>query len=117
MTKPKIEPAEQTAVIYGRISSEDQMQGFSLQAQLRACREWAEKNAFKIVREYVEEGHSAFRNLDKREAFRELLSDAASKEHPFDIISFTNSTVCSGTVLSHRPPERYSSASRCGWSR
>src|SRR5918994_1804027 len=86
MTKPKIEAAEQTAVIYGRVSSEDQVQGFSLQAQLRACREWAEKNAFKIVREYVEEGHSAFRNLDKREAFKELLSDAASKEHPFDII-------------------------------
>src|SRR5918994_7082584 len=86
MTKPKIEAAEQTAVIYGRVSSEDQVQGFSLQAQLRACREWAEKNGLEVLREYVEEGHSAFRNLDKREAFKELLSDAASKEHPFDII-------------------------------
>jgi site-specific DNA recombinase len=74
MTKPKIEPAEQTAVIYGRVSSEDPVQGFSLQAQLRACREWAEKNGFKVLRQYVEEGHSAFRNLDKREVFKELLS-------------------------------------------
>ena len=82
MTKPKIESAEQTAVIYGRVSSEDQVQGFSLQAQLRACREWAVKNGFKVLREYVEEGHSAFRNLDKREPFKELLSDAASKKHP-----------------------------------
>src|SRR5687767_7765554 len=86
MAKPKIKPAEPTAVIYGRVSSEDQVQGFSLKAQLGACREWAEKNGFKVVRDYVEEGHSAFRNLDKREAFKELLSDAASKEHPFDII-------------------------------
>jgi len=86
MTKPKIQPAEQTAVIYGRVSSEDQVQGFSLQAQLRACREWAEKNGFKVLRQYVEEGHSAFRNLDKREAFKELLSDAASKEHSFGVI-------------------------------
>jgi site-specific DNA recombinase len=74
------------AAIYARVSSEEQTQGYSLAAQLRACREWATKNSYKIVREYVEEGNSAFRNLDKREAFKELLSDAASKEHPFDLI-------------------------------
>src|SRR5262245_62950846 len=85
-TTPK--QRRETSAIYGRVSSEDQVQGYSLEAQLKACRQWAEKNGYKVAREYVEEGHSAFRNLDKREAFKELLSDAASKQNPFDLIIF-----------------------------
>jgi DNA invertase Pin-like site-specific DNA recombinase len=77
---------QKAAVIYGRVSSQDQVLGYSLEAQLKACRQWAEKNGHKVNREYVEEGHSAFRNLDKREAFKELLCDAALKQHPFDLI-------------------------------
>src|SRR5215471_8002736 len=86
MTATNPKQHRDTAAIYGRVSSEDQVQGYSLEAQLKACRQWAEKNGYKVAREYVEEGHSAFRNLDKREAFKELLSDAASKQHPFDLI-------------------------------
>jgi len=86
VTGSKAKLPRKTAVIYGRVSSQDQVQGYSLEAQLKACRQWAEKNGYKVAREYVEEGHSAFRNLDKREAFKELLSDAASKQHPFDLI-------------------------------
>src|SRR5215467_16227200 len=86
MTGSRAKLTQKTAVIYGRVSSQDQIQGYSLEAQLKACRQWTEKNGYKVVREYVEEGHSAFRNLDKREAFKELLSDAASKQHPFDLI-------------------------------
>jgi site-specific DNA recombinase len=86
MTKCEAMPRNKIAAVYGRVSSEDQVQGYSLEAQLKACREWAEKNSYKVVREYVEEGHSAFRNLDKREAFKDLLADAASKERPFDLI-------------------------------
>jgi site-specific DNA recombinase len=76
---------QKAAAIYGRVSSEDQVLGYSLEAQLKACRESAEKNGYKIIREYIEEGHSAFRNLDKQEAFKELLCDAA-KQHLFDLI-------------------------------
>jgi site-specific DNA recombinase len=86
VTGSRAKLTQKTAVIYGRVSSQEQLSGFSLAAQLEACHQWAEKNGHKVVREYVEEGHSAFRNLDKREAFKELLSDAASKEHPFDLI-------------------------------
>jgi site-specific DNA recombinase len=87
MTKTQVKSLDdKVAAIYGRVSSEDQVQGYSLDAQLKACRAWAAKNGYTIFREYVEEGHSAFRNLDKREAFKELLADAASKEHPFDLI-------------------------------
>src|SRR5262245_42269645 len=86
MTTSKAKQNRETAAIYGRVSSQDQILGYSLEAQLKACRQWAEKNGYKVAREYVEEGHSAFRNLDKREAFKELLSDAASTEHPFALI-------------------------------
>jgi site-specific DNA recombinase len=75
-----------TAAIYARVSSEEQVQGYSIQAQLRACREWAEKHGYTVAKEYLDEGYSASRNLDKRESFKEMLGDAASKSHPFDAI-------------------------------
>jgi site-specific DNA recombinase len=77
---------QQTAVIYARVSSEEQVQGYSIQAQLRACREWAEKHGYRVVKEYLDEGYSASRNLDRRESFRDMLAEAASKAHPFDTI-------------------------------
>jgi DNA invertase Pin-like site-specific DNA recombinase len=58
---------QQTAVIYGRVSSEEQVQGYSIQAQLRACREWAEKHGYTVAKEYLHEGYSAFRKHEKRE--------------------------------------------------
>ena len=61
-------------------------QGYSIQAQLRACREWAEKNGYTIAKEYLEEGQSAFRNLEKREAMKELLADTVSKQRSFQVI-------------------------------
>ena len=77
---------QQTAVVYARVSSEEQVQGYSIQAQLRACREWAQKHGYKVTKEYLDEGYSASRNLEKRESFKGMLSDAASNSHPFDII-------------------------------
>jgi site-specific DNA recombinase len=76
----------QTAVVYARVSSEEQVQGYSIQAQLRACREWAEKHGYRVAKEYLDEGYSASRHLEKRESFKEMLSDAASKSHPFDLV-------------------------------
>ena len=70
---------QQTAVIYARVSSEEQVQGYSIQAQLRACREWAAQHGYTVTKEYLEEGQSAFRNLEKREALKELLADTVSK--------------------------------------
>jgi len=77
---------QKTAVIYARVSSEEQVQGYSIQAQLRACREWAEKHGYTVAKEFLDEGYSASRNLDKRESFKEMLGDSASKSHLFDII-------------------------------
>ena len=77
---------QQTAVIYARVSSEEQVQGYSIQAQLRACREWAEKHGYNVAKEYLEEGQSAFRNLEKRTALKELLADSVSKQRGFNLI-------------------------------
>src|SRR5215831_859820 len=74
---------QQTAVIDARVSSEEQVQGYSIQAQLRACREWAENHGYIVAKEYLEEGQSAFRNLEKRTALKELLADSVSKQRGF----------------------------------
>jgi site-specific DNA recombinase len=97
---------QQIAVIYARVSSEEQVQGYSIQAQLRACREWAEKNGYTIAKEYLEEGHSASRNLEKRESFKEMLSDAASKNHPFDAIVVHKLDRFPGTVWNPSNPRQ-----------
>jgi len=85
-TNAKANQQRQNTAVYARVSSEEQVQGYSIQAQLRACREWAEKHGYKVVREFLDEGYSASRNLEKRESFKEMLSNAASKGRPFDAI-------------------------------
>ena len=50
------------------------------------CREWAEKNGYTIAKEYLDEGHSAFRRLEKREALKELLADTVNKQRAFNLI-------------------------------
>lgn len=49
------------AIIYVRVSSQDQMKGYSLQSQEKACREYASKNGFEVGEEdvFIEEGESA----------------------------------------------------------
>ena len=43
------------AVIYARVSSKDQeREGFSIPAQLKFLREYAEKNDFRVVQEFVD---------------------------------------------------------------
>ena len=81
-----IQQPHQAAVIYARVSSEEQVQGYSIQAQLRAGREWAEKNGYTVAKEYLEEGQSAFRNLEKREQLKELLADTVNKQRGFNLI-------------------------------
>ena len=47
------------ASLYARVSSEDQVQGYSLGAQSRAFTSLVEDRSWTIYREYVEEGRSA----------------------------------------------------------
>ena len=60
--------------LYARVSSDMQVEGFSIEAQRRAMREFAREQRWEIVREYVEEGFTA--RTDQRPQFQILLRDA-----------------------------------------
>ncbi len=48
-----------TAVIYTRVSSKDQLQGYSLESQEKVCREFAAKHNLEVLKVFREEGESA----------------------------------------------------------
>ena len=52
------EQADTTAALYARVSSERQDVDLSVAAQLRALRDYAEKNGYLVAREYVDEAES-----------------------------------------------------------
>lgn len=74
------------AAIYARFSHADQIGGFSIQAQLRACRDLAEREGWTVVHEYLDEAKSAFRHPEKRDAFQQLLKDVAAQDRPFNVV-------------------------------
>jgi len=71
------------AALYARFSSENQREE-SIDAQIRAIREFAEKNAIVIVEEYVDKAKSA--TSDDRENFQAMIKDAAKGIFQFVIV-------------------------------
>lgn len=63
--------------LYARVSSDMQIEGFSIDVQLKEMREFAAKEGWTIVREYVDEGYSA-RSGD-RPQFQVLLRDVQAR--------------------------------------
>jgi site-specific DNA recombinase len=72
------------AVIYARVSSDSQDVDLSIAAQIRALREYAGRNSYAVVREFVDEAESG--RTAARPAFREMIALAKAKEPPFDAI-------------------------------
>jgi len=72
------------AAIYARVSSDRQDVDLSISAQLRTLREFAVRNGYQIVREYIDEAESG--RTAARPAFREMISLAKTKQPPFDTI-------------------------------
>ncbi len=67
------------AVSYARVSTEDQARmEFSVPAQFRRNEEYAEKNNIKIVYQDADEGVSAYKDNDNREAFWKCVDYACS---------------------------------------
>jgi DNA invertase Pin-like site-specific DNA recombinase len=65
------------AAIYVRVSSTDQLDGFSLDAQLRSARDYCAQRGWIVAHEYAEEGKSARpSDLRRRPEFSRLLTDA-----------------------------------------
>ena len=67
--------------LYARVSSDRQDVDLSVAAQLRALRNYAEKNDYLVAREYVDEAESG--RVADRPQFRRMLDEASKPEAPF----------------------------------
>ena len=73
------------AALLARVSDEEQVEGYSLDAQRRAFRDYAKGQGWIIYREYVEEGVSARTDdVTKRPLFQEAIKDALAGR--FDVL-------------------------------
>lgn len=71
------------AVIYARYSCEKQTEQ-SIEGQLRVCNEFAERNGYTVIHNYIDRAVSG--KTDKREQFQQMLKDSASKTFEFVIV-------------------------------
>ena len=74
-----------TAVGYVRVSTEDQTQGYSLDAQRAEIERYCKREGYELVRIYSDEGVSAHTDkISKRPQFKRLLKDAEQRQ--FDVV-------------------------------
>ena len=67
------------AVIYCRVSSKEQVDGTSLESQEIACKEYAVRHQFDVVRVFIERGESA--KFADRTQLLEMLAFCQKREH------------------------------------
>ena len=72
------------AALYARVSSDRQDVDLSIAAQLRALRDYANKNGYIVVREYVDEAESG--RIADRPEFRKMIDAASKTSAPFQEI-------------------------------
>ena len=72
------------AALYARVSSDKQDTDLSLSSQLRALKEYAQKNGHQVVREFIDEAESG--RTAARPAFKEMIALARTKHPPFEAI-------------------------------
>ncbi len=70
--------------LYARVSSDKQDVDLSISAQLKALREYANRNKYQVIREFVDEAETGRTTM--RPAFREMISLARRTEKPFEQI-------------------------------
>ena len=70
------QPATLTpAALYARVSSDRQDVDLSVAAQLRALRDYADRNGYVIAHEYIDEAESG--RIADRPQFRRMLDEAS----------------------------------------
>jgi site-specific DNA recombinase len=76
----------QRVAVYVRVSSEEQLEGYSLDAQLRAARAYIAERGWEIAGEpFVEDGKSArYEDLSRRPKFKALLE--AAEQRRYDVV-------------------------------
>ena len=72
------------AALYARVSSDRQDVDLSVAAQLRALRDYAEKNGYLVCREYIDEAESG--RIADRPQFQRMLDEASKPQSPFQEI-------------------------------
>ena len=72
------------AALYARVSSDRQDVDLSVAAQLRALRDYAEKNGYSVAREYVDEAESG--RVADRPQFREMIEQGSRPNAAFQVI-------------------------------
>ena len=70
-----------SVALYARLSSDRQDVALSVAAQLRALRDYADRNGYLVAREYVDEAESG--RIASRPQFRRMLDEASKPEAPF----------------------------------
>ena len=70
--------------LYARVSSDRQDVDLSISAQMRALRDYANKNGYIVVREYVDEAESG--RIADRPEFRKMIDAASKTSAPFQEI-------------------------------
>ena len=69
------------AALYARVSSDRQDVDLSVAAQMRALRDYAEKNGYIVAREYIDA--AALGLVANRPQFRTMLDEASKPSAPF----------------------------------
>ena len=67
--------------LYARVSSDRQDVDLSVAAQLRALRDYAEKNGYLVAREFIDEAESG--RIADRPQFRKMIDEASRTTAPF----------------------------------
>ncbi len=65
------------AALYARVSSDKQDTDLSISAQLKAIRDYAEKNSYVIAREFIDEAESG--RTASRPAFKDMIALARTR--------------------------------------
>lgn len=78
------------AALYIRVSSAEQVKGYSLEAQEDLLRRYATDHNMTVYKLYADQGKSANKALSKRTALLEMVADAEAKK--FDTILFKDIT-------------------------
>ncbi len=81
--KPVPEQYRQNAVIYARYSSDKQTEN-SIDGQLRICRDYAERNGYTIIGEYIDRAVSG--TTDNRPEFQQMIDDAEKQTFAFILV-------------------------------
>ena len=75
------------AALYARVSSEEQVEGYSIDAQRRAFQILVEGRGWTIYKEYIEEGKSArTENINKRPVFKEAIAEGLDRKYDILVV-------------------------------